>query len=353
MGVRQNYLQVSMKFYDDSEQAAKYLRDAIPAMVKYSIVPNPLNYTLWYSYFAQLFPELNKELEQTISKYGTCPPKVGESLFIRHIGQLDSDQEEQKRAFQSTFSRLVGNLSDAMDNNARQTRTYSDALKQNITQLQGQELGQGFEPVLRALNANANAICDANDSFQGQLSAAQSQIEELQQKLAKSQREANTDPLTGLYNRRVFEAIYHQFVEQQAGDEELALIILDIDKFKLFNDTHGHLLGDQVLKFVAKLLRQECPASVTPVRFGGEEFAIVCPHHSLDQANAVAEKIRTKLATVGITNRKTGAKIPPITASFGIACKRGLEKMHDVIERADKALYVAKEMGRNRVEIAI
>ena len=309
-----------MKFSEDSDQAANYLRQAIPTMVKHSIVPNPLNYTLWYSYFSNTFPALNKELDQTIERYGTCPPKVGESLFIQHISQLDNEDQTQMEALQKAFSNMVTNLSDSLDHTAKQTNGYSAKLKQNISALESHELGDTVAPVLNELNANASAICDANDEFQGQLSAAQSEINALREELENSRREANTDPLTGLYNRRVFEAIYQQFVESSKEDE-LTLIIMDIDKFKVFNDTHGHLLGDQILKFVGKLLKTECPEGITPVRFGGEEFAMICPQADINTGYKLAENIRVKLAAVPFNNSKNGEKIPPVTASFGVASK--------------------------------
>lgn len=340
-----------MKFSEDSDQAANYLRQAIPAMVKHSIVPNPLNYTLWYSYFSDAFPDLNKELEQTIERYGTCPAKVGENLFIQHISQLDNEDEEQLEAFQKAFSTMVNNLSDSLDHTAKQTNGFSAALKENITALESHELGDAVAPVLNNLNANASAICDANDQFQGQLSAAQSEINALREELEASRRDANTDPLTGLFNRRVFEAIYKQFVEEE-NEDELTLIIMDIDKFKVFNDTHGHLLGDQILKFVGKLLKSECPDSITPVRFGGEEFAMLCPKFALEEGQEVAENIRAKLAAVPFNNKKSGTKIPPVTASFGVATKKEKEDLTQIIERADKALYAAKDGGRNQVQLA-
>ncbi|WP_371194720.1 GGDEF domain-containing protein [Glaciecola sp. SC05] len=341
-----------MKFSDDSGQAANYLRQAIPTMVKHNIVPNPLNYTLWYSYFSETFPALNQELDQVIERYGTCPAKIGESLFIQHISQVDDKNEEQLENFQKAISHLVNNLSDSLDHTAKQTDGYSAALKDNISALENHDVDEAMRPVLSELNANATAIYDANQQFHGQLSSAQSEINQLKMELEKSRVEANTDPLTGLSNRRVLDAIYRQFMDDHEKEDELSLIIMDIDKFKVFNDTHGHLIGDQILKFVGELLKKECPKSIIPVRFGGEEFAMLCPNFSIDEARDVAENIRVKLSTTQFNHKKTGAKLPPVTASFGCAAKIGKELLTQIIERADKALYVAKDQGRNQVQLA-
>jgi diguanylate cyclase len=343
---------VEMKFSEDSSEAAGFLRQAIPNMVKHNIVPNPLNYTLWYSYFSKEFPDLNKELDQAIDRYGTCPPKVGESLFIKHISQFGDNNQEQLDSFQKAFSNVVTKLSTSIDQTAQDTAGFSTALKGNLSALEDCEIDDAIAPVIKDISSNATALCDANDVFQNELSAAQSEINALKAELEKSQNDANTDPLTGLYNRRVFESIFNQFKDDHDAQDTLTLIMMDIDKFKVFNDTYGHLKGDQILQFVGELLKSECPENITPVRFGGEEFAIMCPNCEMDQAHDIAEKIRIKLASVSFSNKKTGEKIPPVTASFGIACKKGEEVLAQVIERADKALYVAKEAGRNQVQLA-
>lgn len=341
-----------MKFSENSDQAANYLRQAVPKMVKHSIVPNPLNYTLWYSYYSKDFPLLNKELDQTIERLGTCPPAIGESLFLQYLGQLDKDNEKHLVAFQKALSHMVNDLSDSLEHSAKQTNSYSEALMDNLTELGSHGVDDAITPVLNELSANASAICSANAEFQGQLSVAQAEINTLKSELENSKREASTDPLTGLYNRRVFESIYHQFVGDGNDNDDLALIMMDIDKFKLFNDAHGHLLGDQILKFVGKLLKTECKEPIVPVRLGGEEFVLLCPHFDLKQAYDVAENVRTKLACALFSSKRTGQKIPAVTASFGVALKKPEEFLKHIIERADEALYAAKNAGRNQVKMA-
>jgi diguanylate cyclase len=343
---------IKMKFSENSAQAAGYLRQAIPMMVKYNIVPNPLNYTLWYSYYSKAFPSLNKELDETLERYGTCPPDTSESLFFQHINELDNDNKQQLIQFQNAFSHLVDHLSDSMDHTAQQTNSYSQALMENLTELGIHSVDAAITPVLNKLSANASAICTANEEFQGQLSAAQSEIKALKAELENSKKEANTDPLTGLYNRRVFETIYNQFVADKSNHDDITLILMDVDKFKIFNDTHGHLVGDQILKVIGQLLKKECKDPILPVRLGGEEFGLLCPRLKLEQAKIVAEDIRVKLASVPFSSKRTGERIPPVTASFGVAQKRPNDGLTNIIERADQALYAAKNAGRNQVMLA-
>lgn len=341
-----------MKFTDNSHQAAEYLRQAIPMMVKHKIVPNPLNYTLWYSYYSKDFPSLNKELDNTVERYGTCPAHISESLFFDHISKLDSNSKQHLVDYQKSFSHLVDDLSDSMDQTAQQTNVYSQDLVENLIELGIHNSGAATATILNKLSANASAICTANETFQGQLSAAQSEISTLKAELENSKKEAITDPLTGLYNRRVFESIYNQFVDEKNNQNDITLIIMDVDKFKVFNDTHGHLVGDQILKFIGQLLKKECKKPVVPVRLGGEEFALLCPLFKLEQAQTVAENIRVKLASVIFNSKRTGKRIPPVTASFGVAQKRVFESLTNIIERADLALYAAKDAGRNQVKVS-
>lgn len=341
-----------MKFSENADLAVNYLRQAIPAMMEHKIVPNPLNYTLWYTYYSKTRPELNDQLDHIISRYETCPTEVSEALFSEHIGFLNDKEHQANEVFQQALSATVNNLSDSISETNAQTTSFSKALKTDISALADHSVDTELSPLLDSLSFNANALCDANTSFNDKLLAAQNEIESLKKDLDQSRLEASTDPLTGLCNRRVLESIYREFVSEKGSNEDLSLIIMDIDKFKVFNDTHGHLLGDQVLKFVGNLLTDECKQGTQPIRFGGEEFAIVCPNVDLAHSKELAENIRTKLAAIPFNNKKTGEKIPPITASFGVAKRCDDEELTDIIERADKALYAAKEGGRNQVQVA-
>jgi len=338
-----------LKFSENSNQAAKYLRLAIPKMVQHDIVPNPLNYTLWYSYFSNSFPALNIALEDAVKRYGTCPADVGETLFLEHITK-NNDSAHNNTEIQRALVHLVGDLSSHIDETVNQTNKYSNALKENLMEIGTSGLNDDLATKLNALSANANGICNANDAFQSQLVSAQSEIDALKQALQKSEIQATTDALTGLSNRRVFETIYEEFSKEQLP---LAIVMIDIDKFKVFNDTHGHVMGDQILQFVGQLLKKECPDNVTPVRFGGEEFALLCPELSLEKVTYIAENIRQKLEKVSFSNKRTGKRIEPVTASFGIAVKRAKDELlESLVERADTALYQAKNSGRNQVKLA-
>jgi diguanylate cyclase len=176
----------------------------------------------------------------------------------------------------------------------------------------------------------------------------------MREQLGTLQGEALTDPLTGLRNRRGFELAVAQVVAASGrGLEGTALLLADIDHFKRINDTYGHLFGDEVLRASAQVFTGAVKGRDVVARFGGEEFLILLADTATIGAIALAEKIRKAFGEVRI--RRTGREetIEPVTISIGVAVPAAAESIEQVIERADKALYQAKNEGRNCVRLAI
>jgi len=157
------------------------------------------------------------------------------------------------------------------------------------------------------------------------------------------------DPLTGLYNRRYFDEIFHyEYIRAKRYNFPLSFIMIDIDHFKLINDTFGHLIGDKVLQEVARLIKGSIRQADIGVRFGGEEFAIILPNTSLDKAIEIAERLRRRIEDHEISLNKE--KKLSITVSEGVSSLReDTLSEEQIIEEADKALLKAKMAGRNRI----
>ncbi|HSP17062.1 MAG TPA: GGDEF domain-containing protein [Thermoanaerobaculia bacterium] len=160
------------------------------------------------------------------------------------------------------------------------------------------------------------------------------------------------DSLTGLYNRwYVLEKIESEINRSLRHGSPMSLLMLDLDHFKNVNDTYGHVAGDHVLQVVARLLKESCRVYDVPGRYGGEEFCLLLPETTLKSTPMVAERIRHRLETTEM--EVTGASVV-VTASIGIA---GIDNETAdpvlspgmLIDRADRALYVAKNQGRNRI----
>jgi two-component system, cell cycle response regulator len=158
---------------------------------------------------------------------------------------------------------------------------------------------------------------------------------------------AHIDPLTGLPNRRaLMERLKQEWNRMQRHSQPFSFIMADIDHFKNVNDTFGHIVGDQLLKEIAKVFAQQCRNIDLPARYGGEEFAILVPAQTAENAMRLAERCRKEIEKVNISAK---GETVHATVSFGIAEASGLTAPEALIEHADEALYEAKVTGRNKV----
>jgi two-component system, cell cycle response regulator len=156
------------------------------------------------------------------------------------------------------------------------------------------------------------------------------------------------DGMTGLFNRRAFEELL--VVEgERRGTDPVALLLIDIDNFKSINDRFGHPVGDQVIVAVARAISEECRGGDLPARYGGEEFAVLLPGAGVANATGVAERIRGRIASIGSSFSFDDLIV---TGSFGVACRMDRQEgTRELVGHADRALYVAKRTGKNRVSV--
>lgn len=160
--------------------------------------------------------------------------------------------------------------------------------------------------------------------------------------------QAIKDPLTGLFIRRYFEEnLQAEMDRSRRYGRDLSVVLFDLDFFKRINDTHGHAIGDRVLRTVGRLLQENCRSSDIPCRFGGEEFIVLLPETDCDRAVVFAERFRRALEIETIETQNTSVQI---TVSGGISCACG-EKIeaYELFRQADEALYRVKANGRNAV----
>ena len=197
----------------------------------------------------------------------------------------------------------------------------------------------------------AESVKYHTDNLEKEVAARTAELEIANAQLEKR---SNTDGLTGLANRRYFDEILaHEVARARRLKEPLTLIMLDVDHFKEYNDHYGHVAGDHCLIQVANLLKENTrrPGDLA-ARYGGEEFAIIAAHCTIEDASALAEILRQKIEEMGIGHAASPAG--KLTASFGIAAftPDANHGSAQLIEMADKALYRAKERGKNCIEKA-
>lgn len=194
-----------------------------------------------------------------------------------------------------------------------------------------------------------NFIVSAGVAFPTAILAAQHDFKlRVNQRLLK--RLAATDPLTGLLNRRFFKRHAMETLDRmQRSGGTAGLIIFDLDYFKQVNDEHGHTFGDRVLREIAEIAHSELRGPFDRLgRWGGEEFVVLLSDVTMEQANAVSERLRHRIAATDVSDGQLQASI---TASFGVAILDKDADLHQSLDRADAALISAKRSGRNRVEL--
>jgi diguanylate cyclase (GGDEF)-like protein len=166
--------------------------------------------------------------------------------------------------------------------------------------------------------------------------------------LRQAERNAHTDALTGLGNRLWMRTMFEREVTRALHSKKaLALMMVDVDNFKVFNDRYGHIAGDKVLVAVAEALREYLRPTDLIARFGGDEFAVLLPDLQLKQARQAGERIRQQIAALSPASLSSA-----ITVSIGVASRTADDDVAMLLQRADAALYAAKEAGRNRVEFS-
>lgn len=331
---------------ENLEQSFKILKKTVPLLLKHKMPPVPTNYAIWYTYAANDTPALNENLDQILEHVDSVSPARAEQLYQDHVAEK---QEVSPWQLRKTLEAMVIEMSQTVKDTRSDTNGFRHSMDGCLDDLAKVEKeGWSVDEVMglvRNLVKDAQEIRRSTLTFSAALSSAEKEIADLRAELEKTQQHALYDALTGLCNRRFFDAELRSLIKQDV----LSLIIVDVDHFKKFNDEHGHVMGDRVLKGVAKKLQQSCRDGVQAYRYGGEEFAIIAPRVSLKRAVHLADVMRRGIEKIQIKDKRSGTTIGGITASFGVAQVAPGMLSTALVEEADKQLYEAKKLGRNRV----
>lgn len=330
----------------DLENSFKHLKNTIPLLLKHKIPAVPLNYALWYTYASNESESLNETLDHALQRNLPISDSKTRDLYRKHVAdEQDVDVWELRHSLES----MVIELSQSVQDTRSETRNFKSTMDTCMDDLAKVEReGLSMEEVMdlvRTLVSQTKQIRGSTLSFSTALNDAEREITRLRNQLEQSQQAALYDALTGLCNRRYFD----EELAAHAMRPNMCLILADLDHFKKINDTHGHVMGDLVLKASAKKLQAACREGAQAFRFGGEEFAIIVPNSKLSVARQIAETMRRSIEKIGVRDKRTSQVLGGISASFGIAeMKTGMNPLA-LIEAADKQLYEAKNLGRNRV----
>lgn len=330
----------------DLENSFKHLKNTIPLLLKHKIPAVPLNYALWYTYASKESESLNETLDDALQRNLPISDSKTKDLYRKHVAdEQDIDTWDLRHSLES----IVIELSQSVQDTRSETRNFKSTMDTCMDDLAKVEReGLSMEEVMdlvRTLVNQTKQIRGSTLSFSSALNDAEKEISRLRSQLEQSQQAALYDALTGLCNRRYFD----EELAAHAMRPHMCLILADLDNFKTINDTHGHVMGDLVLKACAKKLQSACREGAQAFRFGGEEFAIIVPNCKLNVARQIAETMRRAIEKIGVRDKRTSEVLGGISASFGVAeMKQGMNPL-GLIQAADKHLYDAKNLGRNRV----
>lgn len=337
-----------MEYSEGFDQAHSYAEDALKLMVTHEIPASPRNFAVWYSYVSGRFPDLTKALDVLISNKQPFNSSKNDEIYSKYFTHNDEGIALQETSKQ--IEEQVGRVLEMMTGATGGVEDFGNSLKSGLGAIADSSGLADIRDAVQSLAVETQRMQQSNSALQERLKASSEEIASLRQNLEDVQREAMTDALTGIANRKMFDAtLRKRAMEAMEDGSSLCLALTDIDFFKKFNDTYGHQTGDQVLKLVAKILQGNVKGNDLAARYGGEEFAIILPNTGMNDAQIVCEQIRNAVSTKRIRNRQTGEQMGNITLSIGIAVFRPGEPLADFIQRSDEGLYFAKGNGRNQV----
>ena len=337
-----------VKVLDEHERTMAFAEVALGQIRSLRQTAVPRNYEIWYVYATGYNSQLNKVINETLARNGNLTEADLEQIYETYLSHIKATDRIDK-----VGARVIGEIDDVMSlltDALGMSANYDASLNGASEKLSAAKTPDQVKGVVESLLRSTREMRETNKALEERLMLSKNEISNLQQSLEAIRAESLTDPLTGLGNRKYFDRMIATAVQDAlATGEPLSLLMFDIDHFKSFNDSYGHLTGDQVLRLVGLSLKQTIKGQDITARYGGEEFAVVLPNTALRQALTVADHIRRAVMAKELKKKSTGEILGRVTISVGVSMLKPGDDPDALIERADACLYAAKRNGRNRV----
>jgi diguanylate cyclase len=334
-----------------SPKAYEVAREAIERMELAHVWPTALNIELWLHLVADPDGPLALEIQRLLSAGEQITDFISEDLAQTFLPK--AKLHDQIRDAGDLLSQELANVAQAVRTAQKSQAAYGEHLA-GASQDLSEELDPiGLRGLIRGLTSATNRVQTENKELEQKLAESTAEVGRLRDHLVQVRRDATTDGLTNLANRKSFdEELERACAEADASGATLQLAVLDIDHFKTFNDTWGHQTGDQVIRYVASVIGRLGAPPRFAARYGGEEFAMIFAGESAGQVERVLQQIRAEVASRRLKRRSTNEDLGAVTLSAGFAERRQGEAPMVLMDRADAALYESKRTGRNRVTSA-
>ncbi|MBL4615161.1 MAG: diguanylate cyclase, partial [Magnetovibrio sp.] len=277
--------------HDSFEQALDYARQALEQLVAHNVPATPNNFLVWYTHVSGREPDLSRMVEILEDNKQEFSDAVNVDLYTKFFTTEIEDQalHETTSRIETELHRILGYVGDAGEG----ATAYGKSLAMAEGDILGSKDVNGLKAAVTKLVTDTRKMEEMNLTLENQLAESTQEVGQLRDDLEDMRREALTDALTGIANRKLFDMeLRSQAREAMESGENLCLLMLDIDHFKVFNDNYGHQTGDQVLKLLATTMTKAVKGNDIPARYGGEEFAVILPRTDLGEAIKVAENIR-------------------------------------------------------------
>ncbi len=339
-----------MEYNDNYELAHDYAMKVLARLKKLNIPMSPHNFELWYVYYARQNDDVVSAIDGSLKEGTDITDDLCIDLHEKYLSDVKNN--ELVRHAGDKISDKLSQVSDMVKDAKVSTQQYGESLSGANSSIAHTDDIDELKRILGEVTKDTQRMIEQNKLLEDELDQSSSEMETLQRDLESIRKEAMTDGLTALSNRKAFDDKL-DYIRRRSDEEDqvFTLMMIDIDHFKSFNDTYGHQVGDQVLRLVAKTLTDGIKGKDFAARYGGEEFAIILPESNSVAGEVVGNALREAVAKKEVINRNTGNKLGRITMSVGVAQYHGDESCESIIGRADKALYKAKETGRNKVVV--
>jgi diguanylate cyclase len=334
------------KHLSDIDASSRILRHAVPKMSGLDIPVTPDNYSVWYEYFLGVNLDLKRAIDHKIGSGEKFTEEVNSNLVKQFV--LENSPEVIENVHVKT-QLVINNLLEKVSKINRGTAHVTEKLSSFNQDLKNTNDAEVLYQLVDALVDEMGSVIDDNKQMEQSLTHMNDEICSLKSEMENLSIIAQTDQLTSLFNRRAFEdEIQNHMQNFHKNQCASSLLVVDIDHFKLFNDTHGHHVGDKVLAYVALALRKSVKGTDFVARYGGEEFVILLPDTHLADALTVAEGLRKKIADKKLTvGKEKKHSLGSVTVSVGVSTLNNSDDRESYFIRADEALYRAKSSGRN------
>lgn len=329
-----------MSFEDNYQVTSKFSEHTHDFLSSHHIAPTPANYSVVYLYISNENEMLTAAIDRQLERGDVICADFLADLFSRYVSFSQQVEDKILSPLEESLTKTISSISNQVLNEKKATNNLQKLDKI----LTNSDDHASLDNIVNYLFKTINKTKSQHQVLSQDLTSTQQEIKQLKEKLAESREEALIDSLTGLLNRRGCD----EKLQSLNMKETHSTLAIDIDHFKAINDKFGHFIGDKVIQRIAKTIKENTREADIAVRFGGEEFVVVMSHKTLYEAKQIAEDIRDSISKMKLIQRETNTYLPPISVSIGVAQNINTKNWLELFEQADKALYQAKNEGRNR-----